>query len=88
MRAIRQNFHTDIYLTEEEFSEVCKPSARDDACSWLVLGPKGWQCLYFNRLESLDRRKMARFLPSVGDGCKKIIEFNPLLHPINVAIEF
>lgn len=78
MRAIIDDFTTDIYPTNEEVMELCRPGQGADTCIWLMMGPKGWFCAYYNRQgisltgESLEERWRKGKTVAKRDGCDKV----------------
>ena len=71
-----------ILLDREEAIELCRPGAGADTCIWLVVGEKGFECLYFNRAEgrnlygeTLEEQWKAGKTVAKRDGCTRVIEF-------------
>lgn len=78
MRAIIKNFTTDIYPSDEEVQELCRPGQGADTCIWLMMGPDGWFCSYYNRQgisltgETLEERWCRGATVAKRDGCDKV----------------
>lgn len=77
MRAIVRDYHTDIFLSRKEFEEYCKPGEGANTCSWLIAGPKGFQCCYYHRPDSIIKRRAEGTIVAMRDGCDKVINFDP-----------
>lgn len=80
MRIEDHDDHKEIFLTNEEVMELCKPGEGANTCIWLVMG-KGWECLYYWRNEgrnligeTLEERWKAGKTVAKRDGCAKIKE--------------
>jgi len=46
--------HSDskiISLSHEEAMKLCRPGAGADTCIWLVVGEKGFECIFYKRKE-------------------------------------
>lgn len=62
-------------LSKEEVDKLCRPGAGADTCIWLVMGGKGFECLYYNRGaisitgEKLEERWRAGLTVAKRDGC-------------------
>ena len=77
MKAIIDAWHTDIFPTNEEVKELCKPGAGADTCSWLVMAPTGWECLCLHRPFAISDRRDKGTIVAMRDGCDKVNNFNP-----------
>jgi hypothetical protein len=71
-----------IHLTNEEALRLCRPGFGADTCIWLVIGPEGWECIYYNRAEginlagkTMEQRWKAGKTVAKRDGCNEIKEF-------------
>lgn len=67
-----------IELDREEVKKLCQPGAGEDTCIWLVVGGRGFECLYFNRRavsltgEILEERWKKGLTVAKRDGCDVI----------------
>ena len=77
MKAIIDDFSTDIYQTDSEVKELCCPGNGADTCSWLLMGPNGWECCCLNKPYDLLDRHMKGQLTAMRDGCDKVNNFHP-----------
>jgi hypothetical protein len=77
MKAMVYDFHTDIYPTDEDVKELCRPGAGADTCSWLMIGPKGWECCCLNKPAILMERRENGSMVAQRDGCDKVYGFVP-----------
>lgn len=78
MKAIVYDFHTDIYPTNEEVKELCRPGKEADTCSWLLMGSNGWECCCLNKPPYLISRREKGEMRALRDGCNKVHNFIPL----------
>ena len=78
MKAIVHSWYTDVFPTDEEVKEICKPGAGADTCSWLLMGPNGWECCCLNKNHSIVNRREKGEMIAMRDGCEKVKNFNPL----------
>lgn len=68
-------------LEREEVNKLCRPAAGADTCIWLVVGNKGFECLYYNRRavsltgEILEERWRKGLTVAKRDGCDEIKKF-------------
>jgi hypothetical protein len=78
MKAIVHDFHTEIFPNDEDAKKICKPGTTD-CCVWLVMGQRGWECVYHNKMSvmSLVRRFEAGDTRAKRDGCELIKNFDP-----------
>ena len=65
-----------ISLEAEEVKRLCRPGEGANTCIWLVIGNKGWECLYYCRDEgrnligeTLEERWKAGETVAKRDGC-------------------
>lgn len=79
MRVEVHDGYKSIFLDKDEVLQLCRPGAGADTCIWLVVGPKGFECLYFNRFEgrnlegeTLVERWEAGKTVAKRDGCDKV----------------
>lgn len=79
MRAKVGAFTTEIYPTDEEVKELCRPGQDADTCIWLVVGGEGFECLYYRRNEgrnligeTLEERWEKGLTVAKRDGCEKV----------------
>lgn len=69
-------------LDKDEVKRLCRPGAEADTCIWLVVGGKGFECLYYNRNavsltgEKLDERWKKGLTVAKRDGCDEIRELS------------
>ncbi len=77
MQVIIHSWHTEIFLTDEEAKELCKPGAGADTCSWLVMASTGWECMFFNRPHSISSRRVNGTMVAMRDGCDTVSNFDP-----------
>ena len=71
-----------ILLDKEEAINICKLGQGADCCIWLVVGDKGFECLYFSRAEgrnlegeTLEQRWLAGKTVAKRDGCDMVLDF-------------
>lgn len=69
MEIIDRGHSTVIFLTDEEVAKYCGVGEGDNCCIWLVMGPKGFECLYYNRNWSLEDRWQRGLTVAKRDGC-------------------
>jgi len=78
MKTVVRDYYTEIYLTKEEATELCKLGQGAETCIWLAVGNKGFECLYHNRRgttltgETLEERWKAGLTVAKRDGCDKV----------------
>ena len=77
MRAIIHSWSTEIFPTETEVKEFCKPGTGADTCSWLAMASTGWECLSLNRPHSIMERREKGTMVAMRDGCEKVNNFSP-----------
>ena len=65
-----------ISLDKEDAEKLCRPGQGQDTCIWLVVGPGGFECLYYNRDkgknlkgETLEQQWKAGKTVAKRDGC-------------------
>ena len=78
MLAKISDWHTDIYPTEEEVKEICKPGAGADTCSWLMMGMDGWQCCCLHAPQTIIDRREKGEMVAMRNGCEKVNNFSPI----------
>lgn len=84
MRAEIHNGYTSIFPANEEVDELCHPGAGADTCIWLVIGPNGWECLYYHRGGTslaggtLEERWKQGLTVAKKDGCDKVRSSKPV----------
>lgn len=67
-----------ITLDKEEVKRLCRPGEGADTCIWVVVGGRGFECLYFNRRavsltgEILEDRWRAGLTVAKRDGCEEV----------------
>lgn len=79
MKAIVHEAHTEIFPTDDEVRELCKPGAGADTCVMLVMGSGGWECCFHNRgpvLGLIDRAKAGES-NAQRLGCARLERFSP-----------
>lgn len=71
-----------IILNIEEVKRFCRPGTGADTCIWLVVGPYGFECLYFNRDEgrnlvgeTLEERWKKGLTVAKRDGCEEVKKY-------------
>lgn len=72
MKAKVYDFYTDIFPTDEEVKELCKPGEGVNTCSWLLMSSKGWECCCLNKPISLVNRRKLKTMTAMRDGCDKV----------------
>jgi hypothetical protein len=72
MKAIVHGFYTEIFPSNEEVKELCKPGQGVDTCVWLVVSGSGWECLCLNRHPQLITNWINGETTAKRDGCPKI----------------
>jgi hypothetical protein len=77
MKAIIDDFSTDIFLNDKEVKKFCKPGKGKDTCVWLVCGTGGFQCCCLNKPHSLLIRWIDGETVAKRDGCRKVNNFQP-----------
>ena len=72
-----------IFVTRECAIDTCKLGQGADCCIWLVMGSKGFECLYYNRSEgqnlegeTLEERWKAGKTVAKRDGCDGMKSLN------------
>lgn len=80
MKAIVKDWHTEIFPTDKEISDICKPGT-EDACIWLTIGPLGWECVCLNKPHSLSSRFEKGETNAKRDGCDKVKKLDVLGKP-------
>ena len=88
MKAKIYGWHTDIFPTNEEVQDLCKPGAGADSCSWLTMGSTGWVCCYDHKPYSLIKRRESGKMVAMRDGCEKVKNFNPVGRKIYDVVDF
>lgn len=78
MKAIIHDFYTDIFPTDDEVQELCRPGAGSDTCSWLMVGEGGWECCCLHKPHSLLVRHLNGEMVAMRDGCDKVHNFSPM----------
>jgi len=61
-------WHTNIFPTDDEVKELCKPGT-EDCCVWITAGGKGFECMYNHKPHSLVKRFEAGETRARRDGC-------------------
>jgi len=84
--------HSDskiISLNREEALKLCRPGAGADTCIWLVVGGKGFECLYHNRKEgrnlvgeTLEERWKKGLTVAKRDGCNVVRSLELARYPL------
>lgn len=87
MRAVIQDWYTDIFLSGDEVKEHCKPGMGADTCSWLLVGSQGFECSYKHKSLAVIKRRDAGKMVAMRDGCDKVKEFVPSDHGMG-EVEF
>jgi hypothetical protein len=77
MKAIVGDWYTDIFPTEKEIREVCRPGEGADTCVWLLCGPKGFECCALHINISLYERWKKGETVAKRDGCEIVHNFQP-----------
>lgn len=77
MKAIISDDYTDIFPTNNEVTELCRPGAGADTCIWLIMGARGWECCCKHRPWSLLDRWKKGETNAKRDGCDKVESFHP-----------
>jgi len=77
MKAIVEDWYTDIFPTDEEVKEFCKPGQGANTCIWLIMAPTGWECCCMHRPSALLDRWERGLTNAKRDGCDKVNHFNP-----------
>lgn len=77
MRVVRHDDYTEIFLDQEEVMKFCRLGDGAETCIWLVVGPGGFECLYYHRHEgrnlkgeTLEQRWKAGKTVAKRDGCE------------------
>ncbi len=65
-----------VFPTDSEVKSICKIGQGADTCSWLVMSPKGWGCLYHNKPTSLIKRRELKTMTAMRDGCGVVKHFD------------
>jgi hypothetical protein len=76
MKAIVSDWYTDIFPTNEEVKELCKPGEGPNTCVWLVIGAKGWECTMMHKNTALLSRWEKGNTVAKRDGCGKVNDFD------------
>lgn len=68
------DWHTDIYLEDEEVKQLCRPGAGADTCLFLLMGPDGFECSFYNQgpLRDLLQRARRGETGARREGCSEI----------------
>lgn len=88
MKAIIHDFSTNIFPTDDEVKEHCRPGAGADTCSWLTMSPKGWECVCLDKPGYLMDRRDKGQMTAMRDGCDKVNAFNPGAYDEESEVEF
>jgi hypothetical protein len=64
-------WHTEVFPTDEEVKQLCRPGEGADTCVWLVMSPKGWECTDSNRPHALLDRWSEGKTSAKRDGCEE-----------------
>ena len=58
-------------MTDEFVKKVCAPVPGPDACSYLLMGPKGWSCAKAEAglKTTIDERRSVKAMRAMGDNC-------------------
>ncbi len=75
MKAIIDDFSTDIILSKEEMMEHCKIGKGGDTCIWVLIG-KEFKCSYYHKPISLLDRFRQGLTVAKRDGCDKVKNFD------------
>ena len=70
-------WHTNIYPTAEEITELCKPGEGDNTCINLVCGPDGFECLAYNQSQLPDHMMEGKG-HAKRNGCEFIKTVSPV----------
>ena len=76
MKVIVYGWHTDIYPKDQEVFELCKPGKGEDTCSWLVMGPKGWECCCLHKPHPFVDRRERKEMVAMRNGCDEVNGLN------------
>ena len=76
MKAVVNEYSTEIKLSPEEFKEFCKPGQGVETCVWAVVSGDGFECLYYNKPLSLFGRWKKGLTSAKRNGCDKVKSFN------------
>jgi len=76
MKAIIDEYTTDIFLNDKEIKEFCKIGQGADTCIWLLCGSKGFECCCLNKPYDLLERWRKGETVARRDGCDKVKNFN------------
>lgn len=78
MKTIQQGDHKVILLDMDDVQKLCKLGEGADTCIWLVMGGKGFECLYYQRQgginllgETLEDRWKRGLTIAKRDGCEE-----------------
>ncbi len=77
MKAIVNDWYTDIFQTDEEVKTLCKPGAGADTCIWLLISGKGWECSSLHKNPALLKRWEDGDTNAKRDGCDKVNNYHP-----------
>lgn len=77
MKFIIHEARTDGYPEPQEVTQLCRPGSAD-TCIWLLVGPEGFECSYYNKHPSLVDRWEAGMTNAKRDGCGAVKEWLPL----------
>jgi len=61
-----------ILLDKTDVLDLCKPGESSNTCIWLMVGPEGFECHYYNRSTGLVERWCNRLTVAERDGCDKV----------------
>lgn len=76
MRIEKNDTDTSIFLTKEEVMELCRPGEGDNTCVWVVVGPEGFECTYYNKPVALLERWVEGQTNAKRNGCDKVKSLN------------
>jgi hypothetical protein len=77
MKAIINDFNTEIFPTNEEVKQVCKMGQGAECCVWLLIGARGFECVFMNRPHDLIERINNNSMVAKRNGCEEMNSFNP-----------
>lgn len=69
-----------ILLSSEEVRKLCRPGEGADTCIWVLAGPDGLECSYYNRPTALNKRWTQGLTVAKRDGCAVVKSLNLKIH--------
>ena len=63
-----------ILLDGDDVKRLCKPGEAVNTCIWLLVGPGGFECSYYNRPTGLVSRWRQGLTNAKRNGCDEIKE--------------